>query len=151
MSRVYSKSKGKAGSKKPKSKTVPSWVRYQTKEIELLITKLSKEGKSPSQIGLYLRDEYGIPDVKLITKKRINEILKEKNLLSTIPEDLMSLIKRSVAIRKHIKRNNKDTTAGRGLAITVSKINRLTKYYKSKKVLPENWKYDPEKVSLVVE
>jgi small subunit ribosomal protein S15 len=151
MSRVYSKSKGKAGSKKPKTKTVPSWVRYQTKEIELLITKLAKEGKSPSKIGLYLRDEYGIPDVKLITKKRINEILKEKSLLSAVPEDLMALIKRSVAIRKHIKRNHKDTTAGRGLAITESKINRLIKYYKAKKVLPENWKYDPEKVSLVVE
>jgi len=151
MARIYSRKKGKAGSKKPKTKTVPSWVRYQTKEIELLITKLAKEGKTPSKIGLYLRDEYGIPDVRVITKKTISEILKEKGLLSAVPEDLMALIKRSIAIRKHIKRNHKDKTAVRGLEITESKINRLIKYYKAKKVLPENWKYDPEKVSLVVE
>ncbi|RLJ09834.1 MAG: 30S ribosomal protein S15, partial [Candidatus Aenigmatarchaeota archaeon] len=30
------------------------------------------------------------------------------------------------------------------------KIRRLVKYYKRKKVLPPDWKYDPERAKLIV-
>ena len=66
MARMYSRRKGKAGSKKPAKKQVPSWLRYKGKEVELLVVKLAKEGKNPSQIGLHLRDVYGIPDTKIV-------------------------------------------------------------------------------------
>ena len=33
---------------------------------------MAKEGKSTSEIGILLRDTYGIPSVKLITGKRVN-------------------------------------------------------------------------------
>lgn len=151
MARMYSRRKGKAGSHKPSQSTVPSWVRYKEKEIELLITKLSKEGKSPSQIGLILRDTYGIPNSKLITKKQITSILKEKKLLSEIPEDLLALIRKSIAINKHIEANKKDETAKRGLILTESKIRKLIKHYKKTGKLSSEWKYDPKRAGMFTE
>ena len=106
MARMHSRKKGVSGSKQPAKKTVPSWLKYKPKEIELLIVKYAKEGKKPSQIGLYLRDEYGIPDVVLVTKKSICQILEEKKLLGEIPEDLMALIKKAVLIKKHLEENS---------------------------------------------
>lgn len=150
MARMYSGSKGKAGSKKPLDSDL-SWVRYKPKEIELLIVKLSKSGESPSRIGLTLRDTYGVPDVKKITEKSISEILKEKNLLKKVPEDLTSLIKRAVTLRKHLGANKKDEAGKRGLKITESKIKRLEKYYKKTKKLAMEWRYDPEKAELALD
>ena len=55
MARMYSRKKGKAGSKKP-FKSKANWVKYKPKEVELLIAKFAKTGKTGSQIGLILRD-----------------------------------------------------------------------------------------------
>lgn len=151
MARMHSRKHGKSGSTKPTKKVLPSWCKYKTKELELLIVKYAKEGKKPSQIGIYLRDEYGIPDVKLITKKSISELLRERNLLGKIPEDLMALIRKAVLIRKHMEENKKDMPAKRGLQLTESKINRLAKYYKNSGKLEQGWKYDPSKVRLYIE
>ena len=84
MARMHSRKKGKAGSKRPIKKTVPIWLSYKPKEIELLITKLAKDGKSASEIGLTLRDNYGIPSVKVVCKKTVTEIIKENRLASKI-------------------------------------------------------------------
>ena len=151
MARMYSRKKGKSKSKKPLQKTVPTWVRYKEKEIELLVVRLAKEGKTPSQIGIALRDTYGVPNVKLLAKKDVTQILKEKKLLPSIPEDLQSLIRRSVAIHKHLERNAKDETAKRGLLLTTSKINRIVKYYKRIGKLPSEWKYDQSMARMLVE
>ncbi len=151
MARMHSRKKGKSGSTKPLKKSVPTWLRYKPKEVELLVSKYAKEGLSPSQIGMMLRDTYGIVDVKLVTGQTVTEILKQKNLAPRIPEDLKSLIKKEVAIMKHLEENRKDMTAKRGLQLTQSKIKRLVKYYKKNKVLPLDWSYDPRKVSIFIE
>src|SRR6056297_3431357 len=130
MARMYSRKKGNAGSTKPSVPKAPSWVKYSAKEIELLVVKYAKEGKTASQIGLYLRDEYGIPDVKLLTKKSITKILEEKKLAKKLPEDLTALLKKVVAIKEHLINNKKDQPAKRGLQLTESKILRLVKYYR---------------------
>ncbi len=151
MARMHSRKKGKSGSKRPASPAAPSWLRYKPKEIELLILKLAKEGKTPSQIGLHLRDTYGIPDVKLLTKKKITQILEKKNLVAKIPEDLMALLKRVVALQKHIEANSKDKVSRRGLILTESKVRRLIKYYKATGRLAADWKYDPKNVQLLIQ
>jgi small subunit ribosomal protein S15 len=151
MARKYSGARGKSGSTKPSKKVMPGWLQYTPKEIELLVVKYAKEGKNPSLIGIHLRDAYGIPDVKVATGKSITKILKEKNLTKEVPEDLMALIRRSVMLRKHKEENKNDMTAVRGLLITESKIKKLIKYYKSHGKLPLTWKYDPERIKLVVE
>ncbi len=150
MGRIHARTKGKSGSKKPISKTVPSWSTRKSEEIEKLVIKLAKEGKMSAEIGLILRDSYGIPDVKIATKKKITQILNEKKLLGDVPEDLHFLIKRAVNIRKHMSINKKDMVSKRGLQLTESKIRRLEKYYKRIGKLPAKWKYDPEKSRLLV-
>ena len=146
MARMYSRKKGKHGSKKPAKKTVPSWILYDAKKTELLIAKLSKDGKTPSQIGVLLRDTYGIPNVSVLCGKSISAILKEKKLLTEVPEDLTALFKKFASIRKHLEANKHDETAARGLLITESKINRLIKYYKRSGRIPEAWKFDAERI-----
>ncbi len=151
MARMHSGKKGKSGSKKPSKKKVHAWIRYKPKEIELLISKLAREGHSASQIGIVLRDTYGVPDVKNIVGKKISKILSEKKLLPKLPEDLMALIKKLIAINSHLDINHKDRTAKRGLQLTESKIKRLVKYYKKTKKLPEDWKYDPKRLKFYLE
>jgi small subunit ribosomal protein S15 len=151
MARMYSRAHGKSGSKKPIVKKVPSWIRYKSKEVELLIVKLAKEGMTPSHIGLQLRDVYGIPLSNVVTKKKISQILKEKNLLGALPEDLNSLIKRAIKIRKHLEINKHDMAAKRGLEITDSKIMKLAKYYKNSGRISREWKYDPKSASITVQ
>lgn len=150
MARIYSRKKGKAGSTRPTARKTPSWQTYKAKEVEELIVKLAKEGKTPSQIGMTLRDSYGVPDVKATLKKQVLQILKEKNIAGKLPEDLTALLRRVVALLKHIERNHKDETARRGLVITESKIGRIVKYYKKSKVLPETWNYSRENVQLLL-
>ena len=151
MARKYSGARGKSGSTKPSKKIAPTWLTHKPKEIELLIVKLAKEGKNPSVIGLQLRDTYGIPDVKVAVGKSITTILNEKNLNKEIPEDLMALIRRAVLLRKHMQENKNDMSAKRGLLITESKLKKLVKYCKATGRLPLTWKYDPERIRLVVE
>lgn len=151
MARMYSRAHGKSGSKKPIVKKQPTWVRYKSKEVELLVIKLAKEGMTPSQIGLQLRDVYGIPLTSVVTKKKISEILKEKNLLAPVPEDLNALIRRAIKIRKHMEENKHDQTAKRGLQITESKIMKLAKYYKNSSRIGKEWKYDPKSASITVQ
>jgi small subunit ribosomal protein S15 len=148
---MYSRKKGKSGSKKPVEKKVQAWVRYKPKEVEMLIIKLAKEGQSASHIGLHLRDTYGIPSAQTLIGKSINTLLKEKGLLSEIPEDIMALIRRSIALEKHMEENKQDMTANRGLQLTTSKIMRLVKYYKGTDRLPKDWKFDKSKIRLMIE
>ncbi len=151
MARMHSRKRGKSGSKRPSKKVKPGWLRYKPKEIELLVVKLTKEGKTPSQIGLVLRDTYGIPAIKVAANTKISKILEEKGLLSKIPEDLMSLIRKSIRLTKHLEANKQDMPVLRGLQLTQSKIKRLVKYYKRTGKLPIDWKFDQKSVSLYVE
>jgi len=145
MARKYSRDHGKSGSKKPINKVLPVWVRYKAKEVELLISKYAQEGKSSSEIGIVLRDTYGIPDIRVLTKKKISKIMKENNVVPELPDDITSLIRRSVIIRKHLETNKKDETAKRGLLLTDSKIKALTKHYKKTGKLTSEWKFNPER------
>lgn len=151
MARMHSRKKGKSGSKKPLKKTSPVWLSYKPKEVELLIVKFAKERKTTSEIGLILRDVYGIPNIKIITKKSVTQILYDHKLSKQIPEDLTYLIKKRMALEKHREENRQDNTSLRGLQLTESKIKRLVKYYKKTKRLPVEWKYDPKSIGIYIE
>lgn len=151
MARMYSRKKGKSSSTKPSKRFKPSWVRYKKREIELLVQKLGKDGHSSSEIGIILRDAYGVPDVSLIAERSITEILREKKLLGAIPEDLMAVIKKAVTLRKHFDENRQDKTSFRGLQLAESRIKRLVKYYKRTGKISIDWKYDSESIKLYAE
>ena len=86
----------------------PEWVTYSDEEIEEMILKFNREGKSTSQIGIILRVQYGIPSVKDVTGERITQILKRNDQAGQYPEDLLNLIRRAVNIRDHLEENPKD-------------------------------------------
>jgi len=129
--------------------------------VEENICKFAKKGLTPSQIGVILRDSHGIAQVKSVTGSKILRILKahgiyvlcmimpvywilffliELGLAPEIPEDLYHLIKKAVAIRKHLERNRKDKDSKFRLILVESRIHRLARYYKRTKKLPPVWK-----------
>ena len=128
----------------------PEWLEMTEEEIVELIVKLHREGQSTSQIGIILRDQYGIPSTKTVLGAKITEILKDNGTEFEYPEDLLNLIKRAVNIREHLEENPKDLHSKRGLMIIESKIRRLVKYYTKNNVLPEGWRYDPKTAALLV-
>ena len=72
------------------------------------VVKLAKKGFTPSQIGVALRDERGVAQVKSITGQKILRILKAEGVAPELPEDLYHLIKKAVSVRKHLERNRND-------------------------------------------
>jgi small subunit ribosomal protein S15 len=120
------------------------------KAIEKVIVDLKKEGYSSSKIGLVLRDQYGVPDVKLVMGKRIDQIIKENGLQSEIPEDLRNLMMKALGLRKHIGENRNDLHNKRQLQLTESKVRRLVKYYVSSGRLPGGWSYKPETAEILL-
>ena len=128
----------------------PEWVTYSNEEIEEMILKFTKEGKSTTESVIILRDTYGIPSVKDVTGERINQILKRNGQAQEYPEDLMNLIRRAVNIRDHLEENPKDLHSKRGLTIIESRIRKLGAYYVKEGELPEGWRYDPKQAALLV-
>jgi small subunit ribosomal protein S15 len=151
MSRIHNKRSGKSGSTRPAIKTVPSWVTYNAREVEELVVQLGREGFPPAQIGLVLRDSYGIPLVKTITGKKIQQILKENNLLqSPLPEDLTNMIRKALKLRDHLEQNKKDLHNKRNLQNLESKVYRLVKYYRREGVLAPTFRYKPDQMKGLV-
>lgn len=150
MARIYSHKKGKAGSTHPVRTGIQPWVRYAPDEITKIIVKLQKEGFGSSKIGLLLRDQYGVPSVKLLTGKSLNTLLEENGSAPQYPEDLFNLMGKAVRIRKHLISRAKDEHSLHGLHNTEMKILRLVKYYKRTGVLPETWQYNPETAAIIV-
>jgi small subunit ribosomal protein S15 len=128
----------------------PEWLELSDEEIVELIVKLHREGQSTSQIGIILRDQYGIPSTKSVLGEKITDILKNNGAEFEYPEDLLNLIKRAVNIREHLEENPKDIHSRRGLMKIESRIRRLVKYYTRNNVLPEGWRYDPTTAALLV-
>ncbi|MEM3594666.1 MAG: 30S ribosomal protein S15, partial [Candidatus Jordarchaeaceae archaeon] len=147
MARMHSKSKGKSGSTRPPVLKPPEWFDRTPEWVTDKIIELGKAGQPPSMIGLILRDQYGVPLVKAIIGKSITQVLAENGLAPSMPEPLTNLIKKAVTIRKHLEENPKDLHSKRGLQETESKIHRLSKYYKRRKILPPDWRYEPERAA----
>ena len=151
MARMHSRKRGKSGSTKPVNMKEPAWARYKAKEIEKLVIKLAKEDEMPSEIGIHLRDTYGVPNIKVACGKSITTILAEKKLEKEFPQDMLNLMNKSLTIRKHLEENHKDQTAKRGMILTDSKIRRLVSYYKRTGKVAADWNYDPGQLKLYVQ
>ena len=149
MARIYARKKGMSGSKKPPK--CGKFTDLKNDEIEKIIVKLRKDGLQQAQIGLVLRDQYGIPSTKGVTGKSILKILEEHKANPEIPQDLLNLLKKAVLLNKHMKTNKKDSISKRGLELLESKIRRLGKYYVKTKKLPADWKYSYQDAQLIVQ
>ena len=114
------------------------------------IVKMAKRGQSPSQIGVVLRDQYGIPQVKGVTGSKILRILKVAGVAAAIPEDLYHLIKKAVNVRKHIEKFRADKDGKFRLILIESRIHRLARYYRKAKALPPTWRYVSKKADTLL-
>ena len=148
---MHSSRKGSSGSKRPMVDKNPEWVTQSAEEVKELAAKLAGEGKNMAMIGLILRDQHAVPNVRLATGMSMKEILEEKGIKPVLPDDLSNLMKRAVEINQHVKANPKDLHNKRGLQLVESKIRRLTKYYKREGLVPETWFYSMASAALEVE
>ena len=103
--------------------------------------KLAKDGRTPSQIGVILRDEYGIPLVKQVTGKSILQIMKENKVVTGLPDDLQNLLNRAQKVQRHLEIFKADRKNVRSLELVEAKIYRLSEYYKQLGTLPADFKY----------
>uniref|UniRef100_A0A8C4QGN9 Small ribosomal subunit protein uS15 n=1 Tax=Eptatretus burgeri TaxID=7764 RepID=A0A8C4QGN9_EPTBU len=99
--------KGLSQSALPYRRSVPTWLKLSADDVKEQIYKLAKKGLTPSQIGVILRDSHGVAQVRFVSGNKILRILKAKGLAPDLPEDLYHLIKKAVAVRKHLERNRK--------------------------------------------
>ena len=141
MGRLHTHRHGRSHSIRPVTVRAPSWITQSSKEVEELVVKYAKEGLSPSQIGIKLRDQYSIPLIKPITQKSVTKILEENKILPELPEDLNNIVNKAVGLQKHLKANKGDHRNVRSLELIEAKVHRLATYYKRIGRIPKNWKY----------
>lgn len=143
------KSSRKKPAKKRSGKEKPEWVNYEKEEVEKLILKLAQGGRSKSHIGLMLRDQYGIPDVKVFGIT-IGKVLAKEKIGGEIPEDLYNIMKKAVVMHNHLGKNKKDKKGIHTLQLIESRARKLGRYYSSIGRLPSDWRYDINKAKLIV-
>jgi small subunit ribosomal protein S13e len=78
MGRMHSKGKGMSKSSIPYKRSAPLWCKTTPEEIKDMIAKMAKKGMTPSQIGIILRDNHGIPQVSTVTNSKIRRRLCRK-------------------------------------------------------------------------
>lgn len=150
MGRMHGPGKGSAASALPFRRAVPAWLKTTARDVVDTICKLAKKGVPPSAIGVQLRDSQGIAQVKNVTGRKIVRILKHHGLAPELPEDLYCMIKRAVAMRKHLERNRKDIDTKFRLILIESRIHRLSRYYKRVQQVAPTWKYESSSASAIV-
>jgi small subunit ribosomal protein S15 len=128
----------------------PEWVPLTATEIEDIIVQSAEPGTTSARIGLNLRDQYGVPNVRLATGRTVTEIMKEKGVMPNLPEDLSNLMRRAISLNVHVKEHRGDVSNLRGLNLIEARIRRLERYYKRNGVLPENWKYSLENAEIML-
>lgn len=141
MARMHARRKGKSHSTRPLVLTRPEWVEVDKGEVEKLVIDMAREGKGLSEIGMILRDQYGVPTARQVLGKKLLKFLEEKGISPEIPEDLKNLLERAQRLREHLRVHRKDWKNKHALELIEAKIHRLAKYYKRIGRLPKDWKY----------
>merc|ERR1711981_938393 len=90
--------------------------------------------------------------VKQSAQDTVKEIcnMAKKGYTPSLPEDLHCLIKKAVAVRKHLEKNRADKDSKFRLILIESRIHRLSRYYRLAKMLPPNFKYDSANAAALV-
>jgi len=83
MARMHARRKGVSGSTRPLKSTVP--ITMTPEEVQKVVVELRNSGLSSSQIGIVLRDTYGIPDIKSVTKKSWTEVRRDNGGAPELP------------------------------------------------------------------
>lgn len=144
MSRMHKEAHGSSGSSKPVEKGNPDWVEFGEDEIVEIVVELREEGLQPAEIGLRLRDEYGVPSVKQATGKKLTEILEEEDAAPEIPEDLQNLVEKAESIQSHVDENPTDEQAKRQLGLAKAKVRKVADFHRENGNIPSDWEYEAD-------
>ena len=150
MSRMYSGKRGKSGSSKPLTSDLPKWSNTNAKSVEKLIVDLAADGHTTAEIGLILRDQHAVLDVRKVCGMRIGQVLSKNGSVAEVPQDLMNLMRKVIGLLTHLETNRKDLHNSRQLGLIESKIRKLSKYYIDEGLLESDWKYSRDTVRLMV-
>ncbi len=102
----------------------PSWIKMNESELIEVIKKLSEKYDAP-EIGLILRDQYGIPTTKIFGKK-LKQYLIELGVETNI--ELKKSKQKIERIAKHMKKHITDKKAKHKFQKAQSQLNVLEKY-----------------------
>jgi small subunit ribosomal protein S15 len=151
---MHTRRRGSSSSDKPVADDPPEWSDVDPEAVEERIVELADQGQEPSQIGMTLRDEgvqgTPVPDVKLVTGKKVTEILEEQDARPDVPEDLRNLMEQAVRLHEHVEENGQDHQNRRALQNTEAKIRRLADYYRGDE-LDEDFTYTYDKAVALLE
>ena len=150
MGRLHSPGKGISSSTCPYRRSAPHWLQLTSENCVQMICDYAKKGVRPSQIGALLRDRSGVGMVRSVTGVKVNRILRANGLSPQLPEELYYLIKKATNVRKHLERNNHDIDSKYRLILIESRIHRLARYYKARRILSPSWKYNAQTASALV-
>ena len=117
-----------AKTKKTKKVEKPTWLKMKEEELKKVIAEPA-EKHSPAQIGLILRDQYGVPTTRVYGKKLahyLKEIGKHENF------ELTGAEKKVDRIKEHLKKNVTDKKAKHKLQKAQSRLSLTQRYYKNK-------------------
>ncbi len=103
----------------------PTWLKYTKEEVVAIVKKLAEKDITSEKIGLILRDQYGIPSVRLYGIK-MKEAMEDKFQEPTT----LNLDKKLKKIIYHFKKNKQDKKSERALVITKAKLKKRTDYIK---------------------
>lgn len=100
----------------------PEWVKMKPEELKKIVIELAKQGNSPAQIGLILRDKHGVPKAKLLGK-RIAEIMSEENIEN---KSAVNLTESKIGkLNAHIVKHKHDMSAKRSLTKNLWDLHHL--------------------------
>jgi small subunit ribosomal protein S15 len=154
MARMHTRRRGSSSSDRPLVDEPPEWSADDAEAVEERVVELAEQGLTAAEIGIELRDNgvkgEPVPDVSLVTGKKVSEILEENDAEPEYPEDLVALMEKAIRVRDHVDENNTDAANKRAYQNVESKIRRLADYYRGDK-LPEDFKYSPENARRIVE
>jgi len=114
---------------KTKQPEKPVWLKYSEEEVKAIIFKLANKGLTAEKIGLTLRDQYGIPNVKLFNLK-IKKVLEEQDKFQE--PTTKNLDDKLQKVIQHYKKNKQDKNAERSLIITKAKLKKRKDYAEKK-------------------
>jgi len=103
----------------------PVWVKMNEKELIGIISELSAK-YAPSQVGIVLRDQYGIPTTKIFGKK-LKKYLEELGIETK--EELNNAGKKVDSLKEHLKNNAQDKRSKHKLQKAQAHLNKLKKYH----------------------
>ncbi|MCX2819947.1 MAG: small subunit ribosomal protein S15 [Methanobacteriota archaeon] len=153
MARMHTRRRGSSASDKPVTDEPPEWSADDADAVEERVVELAEQGLTAAEIGVELRDSgvkgEPVPDVKLVTGKKISEILEEEDAAPEYPDDLTALMEKALRLRDHVDEHNTDASNKRALQNVESKIRRLADYYRGDE-LPEGFSYSPETARRIV-